>query len=130
MPETPCRAHRGDHQDELADGAEAVTGYDKLAVYAQDQFSIITDRLRAVIGARFDASSDLFESKTSPRAALVYTPNDRLVVRGGYSTAFRFPSFSELYQDTWFINVENERGLAPTFPLAVFGPNAALTPYG
>ena len=40
--------------------------------------------------------------KTSPRASLVYTPNDRLVVRGGYSTAFRFPTFSELYQDELF----------------------------
>ena len=122
------RLDRGDHEAELSPAGHAVNGYEKFAVYAQDQFSIIANKLRAVVGARFDAKSDLFESKTSPRMALVYTPNDRLVVRGGYGTAFRFPNFSELYQDSWFLGISNANPNIPAFPVAVFTPNPNLQP--
>ena len=122
------RLDRGDHEEELSPAGDAVNGYEKFAVYAQDQFSIIPDKLRAVAGIRYDAKTDLFDAKTSPRLALVYTPTDRLVVRGGYSSAFRFPNFSELYQDSWFLTLHNERGLVPPFPIAVFVPNPGLRP--
>jgi iron complex outermembrane receptor protein len=122
------RLDRGDHEEELSPEGHAVSGYEKFAVYAQDQFSVIPDKLRAVVGVRYDAKSDLFDAKTSPRLALVYTPTDRLVVRGGYSSAFRFPNFSELYQDSWFLGVSNELGLAPAFPLVTFVPNPHLRP--
>jgi outer membrane receptor protein involved in Fe transport len=102
-----------------------VTGYDKTALYAQDQFDVIRDLVRATVGVRYDRKTDITPEKTSPRVALVVTPNQRLVLRGGYSTAFRFPSFSELFQDSWFINVS---GPVATFPLAVFNPNENLRP--
>jgi len=119
------RLDRGEHAKELTPGGNIVKGYDKEAVYAQDQFDLIRDRLRATLGLRYDKKTDITPEKTSPRAALVYTPNDRLVLRGGYSTAFRFPTFSELYQSTWFINVTSPFA---TFPLAVFAPNPTLRP--
>ena len=122
------RLDRGDHQEELAPSGAVVNGYEKFAVYAQDQFTVIPQKLRAVLGLRYDAKSDLFDAKTSPRIALVYTPNDRLVVRGGYSSAFRFPNFSELYQNSWFLTLSNDLGIAPAFPLVVFRENAALRP--
>lgn len=122
------RLDRGAHHEELSEEGHVATGYDKLAVYAQDQFVIVPDRLRAVAGLRYDAKTKLFDAKTSPRLALVYTPNDRLVVRGGYSTAFRFPNFSELYQDSWFLTVSNETAPIPSFPIAVFAPNPDLRP--
>jgi iron complex outermembrane receptor protein len=123
------RLDRAAHIHELSDDAGAVSGYNKLALYAQDQFDIIKNTLRAVAGLRYDQKSKLFNSKTSPRLALVYTPNDRLVVRGGYSTAFRFPTFSELYQASWFLTISNdENPFIPPFPLAVFNPNSALKP--
>lgn len=122
------RLDRAEHKAELAASAEAVSGYDKVAVYAQDQFDIIRNRLRAVAGIRHDGSTKLFEAKTSPRLALVYTPNDRLVVRGGYSTAFRFPTFSELYQSSWFFTLSTEiPGVGP-FPFSIFQPNPNLKP--
>lgn len=122
------RLDRGDHKHELSPDGEIASGYDKYAVYAQDQFDLIRDRLRAVAGVRYDGKTDLFGSKVSPRLALVYTPNDKLVVRGGYGTAFRFPTFSELYQDSWFFNASSEQNLFPAFPLSMFAPNPNLRP--
>src|SRR5205085_2248734 len=121
------RLDRAEHKVELSDDAGVVAGYNKAAVYAQDQFDIIKDTLRAVAGVRYDGKTKLFDAKTSPRLALVYTPNDRLVVRGGYSTAFRFPTFSELFQSSWFFTVTTQIGILP-FPLSIFKPNANLSP--
>ena len=64
-------------------------------------------------GVRYDAKSDLFDDKLSPRIAVVYNPSTRLVLRGGWSTAFRFPNFSELYQNSWFFGVESPFGSFP-----------------
>lgn len=122
------RMDRAEHRHELADFAQAAGGYDKIAVYAQDQFDLIRNVLRAVAGVRYDGKTKLFKAKTSPRLSLVYTPNDRLVVRGGYSTAFRFPNFSELYQASWFFTVSSDRGVFPAFPFAVFQPNGNIVP--
>jgi outer membrane receptor protein involved in Fe transport len=121
------RLDRADHKQELSDDASVVRGYNKGAVYAQDQFDVVKDTLHAVAGVRYDGKTVLFEAKTSPRLSLVYTPNERLVVRGGYSTAFRFPTFSELYQASWFLTVSNQIGIPP-FPLSVFKPNPTLQP--
>src|SRR5205823_9106594 len=62
------------------------------------------------------------------RVSLVYTPSDRLVVRGGYSTAFRFPTFSELYQASWFFTVSSDAGIFPAFPFDRFLPNKNVQP--
>ena len=121
------RLDRAEHKQELASFANAVSGYDKVALYAQDQFDAVKDKLRVVAGIRYDQKTDLFDSKTSPRLAFVYTPNDRLVMRGGYSTAFRFPTFSELYQASWFLTISSNIGIPP-FPLSVFNPNPNLKP--
>jgi outer membrane receptor protein involved in Fe transport len=121
------RLDRAEHVEELSGDAQAAGGYDKIAIYLQDQFDIIKDRLRAVAGLRYDGKTDLFDAKTSPRLALVYTPSDKLVVRGGYSTAFRFPTFSELYQSSWFFTISTDIGIPP-FPFSVFQPNPALQP--
>jgi iron complex outermembrane receptor protein len=121
------RLDRAEHKVELSPDASVVRGYNKVAVYAQDQFDVIKNLLRVVAGVRYDEKTKLFAAKTSPRLSLVYTPNDRLVVRGGYSTAFRFPTFSELYQDTNFFTVTTQIGIPP-FPLSIFKPNPNLNP--
>jgi outer membrane receptor protein involved in Fe transport len=122
------RLDRAEHKAELSTDAGAVSGYDKVAVYVQDQFDLVKSRLRVVAGIRYDGKTKLFDAKTSPRLALVYTPNERLVLRGGYSTAFRFPTFSELYQASWFLTISTQiPGVGP-FPLSVWLPNPALKP--
>ena len=123
------RVDAGDHTDEmgLPPGftGEMVHEYSKPAFYAQDQMSLAKDRLQIVGGFRFDGSTPLFDSKVSPRIATVYNPTDRLALRGGWSTAFRFPNFSELYQNTWFFTAD--AGFT-AFPFAVFGANPVLEP--
>lgn len=118
----------GDHVDELADPAViggAVFDYTKLAAYFQDQISLADDRLRLILGLRYDGSNDLFDDELSPRVAVVYSATDALVLRGGWSRAFRFPNFSELYQSSWFFNIDT----GPfAIPLAVFAPNPGLVP--
>jgi iron complex outermembrane receptor protein len=122
------RLDRAEHKVELSDHAAAVSGYDKVAVYVQDQFDVVKNRLRAVAGIRYDGKTKLFDAKTSPRLALVYTPNERLVLRGGYSTAFRFPTFSELYQASWFFTVSTKLPGVGPFPFSIFHPNDNLKP--
>lgn len=123
----------GDHFEELGlqtsivheDLHDAPGSYSKQAFYMQDQWSLASDRVRVVGGFRYDGKSNLFEDKLSPRIAGVFDVTDRFVLRSGWSTAFRFPSFSELYQDSWFIFAGDQFFAAP---LALFAPNPGLTP--
>jgi outer membrane receptor for ferrienterochelin and colicins len=119
----------GDHTEELLsphEDHEVEVEYTKLAAYLQDQISLAEDRVRLTLGVRYDGKTDTLDDKVSPRAALVYAPNDRLALRAGWSTAFRFPNSSEKYSDTWFINALTPSGAA--FPFAVFGANPDLQP--
>jgi len=123
------RVDAGAHTDELLrpedTTAKVVLDYTKFAAYAQDQIAFADDRFRLTLGARFDGSNDLFDSEISPRLAAVYTPNDRIVLRAGWSTAFRFPNFSELYQNSWFLGLD----FGPfATPIQVFQPNPELEP--
>ena len=122
------RVDTGDHQDQLLTPQEdprVVHAYTKIAGYVQDQISFADDRFRLTLGARLDGSNDLFDSELSPRIAGVYNPNDRLVLRGGWSTAFRFPNFNELYQESWLVGAD--LGFT-AFPITVFEPNPDLRP--
>ena len=119
----------GDHVDELGvppgSGARLIDKYWKPAFYVQDQISLAGDRVQVYGGLRYDGKNDLSDDKLSPRIAVVFNPSARLVLRGGWSTAFRFPNFSELYQNSWFLGVESPFG---AFPIAVFDPNPFLKP--
>jgi iron complex outermembrane receptor protein len=99
--------------------------YAKVAAYLQDQISLANDKVRIVAGVRYDGKTDLFDDKLSPRVAVVVNPNDALALRAGYGTAFRFPNFTELAQNSWFLNFD--RGAGP-LPVQVFKPNQDLQP--
>jgi len=49
------------------------------------------------VGVRNDRYNYLFGNKTDPRAALIYTPRRATTFKALYGTAFRVPSFAELY---------------------------------
>ena len=59
------------------------------------------------------------------RVSIIGKPLDKLTVRTGWSRAARYPSFSELYQDTWFLSAETPTAV---IPLAFFTPNHELGP--
>lgn len=119
----------GKHLDEFIDPATTPSkvefSYTKLAAYLQDQVSLADDRVRIVAGARYDGKTDVFGDEVSPRLAFVFTPTDALVLRAGWSTAFRFPTFTEMYQASWFLNAQTP---ARAIPLTVFQPNPNLKP--
>jgi iron complex outermembrane receptor protein len=123
------RISAGDHSDELLDvetpGAEVVLEYTKVAAYVQDQIELAGGRTRLTLGARYDGGTDLFGDEISPRIAALFRASDEVVLRAGWSQAFRFPSFSELYQSSWFFTLDAG---AFSVPLSVFQPNPGLEP--
>lgn len=134
------RVDAGDHDHELGatihgeethshNEDDAVNAYTKPAFYLQDIVSLFDDRLNVTLGVRYDAktSPSLFNDAFSPRIAMVFDATDKLTLRAGWSKAFRFPSFSELYQNSWFLNVQSDIA-GGAFPLAVFKPNQDLKP--
>ncbi|MEO6323090.1 MAG: TonB-dependent receptor, partial [Thermoanaerobaculia bacterium] len=100
----------------------------KGAIYIQDRVTLFGGGATLVGGLRYDAKSEIFDDYFSPRISLVVNPSKSLVLRAGWGTAFRFPGFSELYEDTWFLNVSNHTLPIPPIPLAVFKPNPNLKP--
>lgn len=63
--------------------------------YLQDLISINND-VDVILGARVDDYSDI-GAKLSQRAAIVYRPNDKTVLKLLYGSAFRAPSLTEAY---------------------------------
>ena len=65
------------------------------AVYLQDRWRM-DDNLDLTLGIRHDDYSD-FGGTSNPRAALIWTLSDKIVMKVLYGTAFRAPNFRELY---------------------------------
>ncbi len=67
-------------------------------IYAAGEFHLLP-KVILNLGVRNDRYNYLFGSKTSPRAALIYSPRQSTTLKFLYGTAFRVPSFSELYYE-------------------------------
>ncbi|MDM8558677.1 TonB-dependent receptor [Candidatus Parabeggiatoa sp. HSG14] len=73
-----------------------------MALYGQSTFdlkkmlALNVNNLSLTFGIRHDDYSD-FGSSTNPRLGLVYAPTKKLWFKALYGTAFRAPSFGELY---------------------------------
>lgn len=101
--------------------------YRKAAIYAQDTMSFMNDSLKFIAGVRYETKTSpfLFSDELYPRIAIVSKPIDNLTVRAGWKKAARYPTFSELYLDTWFVAFQTPGG---AIPLASFEPNPELQP--
>ncbi|MCP5180417.1 MAG: TonB-dependent receptor [Pseudomonadales bacterium] len=130
------RMSAGKHSDELEGSDElalphmsddVVLKYTKKSFFLQDRMHVLDDRLQIIGGVRFEGatSPELFGRATYPRLSLVYQPTERLTLRSGLGMASRYPSFSELYQASWFLAASTPFG---PIPLATFEPNANLKP--
>ena len=121
----------GGHTEELQTSnplhGDAVTGIFKAAFYAQDIISLFDDRLLVTLGVRYDLDTqpELYGDAFSPRIAAAFKVTDDFKLRAGFSRAYRFPSFSELYQNSYFFNV-NPGPTGSAVPLSVFNPNPTL----
>ena len=114
-------------ESEVDNDVQSVTTYSKRSVYLQDSYSFLDGRGELIGSVRFEGATSpaLFGSRTFPRLAAVFNPRDQLTVRASWSTAARYPSFSELYQNSWFLAAETPVGV---IPLATFEPNENLQP--
>lgn len=67
---------------------------DHKAIFLQDEIEL-GRTLAATLGVRADHHA-LFGGETSPRAYLVWTPSDALVIKGGVGTAFKAPTLKQI----------------------------------
>ncbi len=70
-----------------------------VAVYAQDEFDIVTG-LKATVGARFDLQDlDSLESMSqfNPKAGIVWSPAQGTAVRASFGRGFRAPAVAEAF---------------------------------
>ncbi len=65
------------------------------ALYAQDEWRV-SDALMITAGLRYDRFSDV-QGNLSPRLAAVYSQDDRHIFKAQFATAFRPPTFLEMY---------------------------------
>jgi len=75
------------------------------AVYIQDEWEI-RDNLILTAGVRFDHYSDVGNT-TNPRIGLVWSASDKLDIKLLYASAFRAPSFLEMYEINNPVSVGN-----------------------
>ncbi len=104
---------------DISDAANWLKGdeyRDIIAFYGQSIFDLkklfslekSVKSLSLTTGLRYDHYTDVGES-VNPRAGLVYTPTGSLYFKVLYGTAFRAPSFSELYARNNSVAMGNER---------------------
>jgi iron complex outermembrane receptor protein len=80
------------------DIAPAADERDELGAFIQDEI-LLTDRLRWVIGARYDDIDPLEDAVLTPRTSLVFSPSPAHSFRISYNEAFRTPSAINGYLD-------------------------------
>nr|WP_314435559.1 TonB-dependent receptor [uncultured Brevundimonas sp.] len=66
------------------------------ALFVEDEWSI-NDQLALTVGLRFD-DHERYGAHWSPRAYLVWTPNEVWTIKGGVSTGFRAPELRQVAQ--------------------------------
>lgn len=77
-----------------------------VSFYIQDSYQA-TKNLAVTVGVRQDEYSDLDESSTTPRLALVYHPNEDSTLKALYGRAFRRPNHYERFYDDEDYNKAN-----------------------
>lgn len=68
---------------------------DIFSLYLQDTFNL-TDKIKTTVGARYDDYDDVGDT-FNPRLAVVYTPQEDTSIKFLAASAFRAPSYAELY---------------------------------
>ncbi|MGR3177449.1 MAG: TonB-dependent receptor plug domain-containing protein [Candidatus Anammoxibacter sp.] len=90
-------------------------------LFLQDIYGI-TDQLTLTAGVRFDHYDDIHESSINPRVALTYELIDDVTLKVMYGSAFRVPSWIELFDKNNPITVGNpdlEPETTQTFDIGV-----------
>jgi len=75
-------------------------------IYLQDSFQVV-ENVTGTVGVRFDDYNDVGDT-INPRLALVYTPDDATSIKLLAASAFRAPSYVELYHHNNPSSIGNE----------------------
>ena len=95
-----ARARTNDFDLSIAPGGDT---RDEWGVFFQDEI-LLGDKLRWVIGARYDDIDPLEDGIVSPRTTFLYSPTPNSTFRASYNEAFRSPSMVNNYLDIVIIN--------------------------
>lgn len=83
--------------------APAGTSRDEWGVFLQDEI-LLGDRVRWLIGGRYDEIDPLEDGVFSPRTSLLFSPQPNHTFRISYNEAFRTPSSINNYLDVTILN--------------------------
>jgi iron complex outermembrane receptor protein len=78
--------------------APAADDRDEVGAFLEDEI-LLTERVRWVVGARYDDIDPLEDAVVTPRTSLIFTPSRAHTFRVSYNEAFRTPSAINGYLD-------------------------------
>jgi outer membrane receptor for ferrienterochelin and colicin len=104
-----------------------VSSFHKSGLYLQSNLSFLNEKLIIASGIRYDQRTKpkLYDSSLSPRLSLVGEVSKKTRLRFNWSKGARYPSFTELYQNTSLLQI-NRNG--EVRDLATFISNPSLRP--
>jgi outer membrane receptor for ferrienterochelin and colicins len=105
---------------------EDIDDIDELGAYLQSE-TALTDQLDLVLAGRFDSHSFLEDDVFSPRAALVFKPDENSSFRITYNRAFSPPTTLNLFLDISGGAIPNQQLAALGYKLRAQGPNAGFS---
>ncbi|MCB0714311.1 MAG: TonB-dependent receptor [Ignavibacteriae bacterium] len=86
--------------------------FNEIGAYVQSETDLITDQLNLVAALRLDKHSRLNDPVLSPRAALVWTPQELGAFRLTYNRAYNAPTTNEMFLDIVGQNVRVDSGFS------------------
>ncbi len=104
------------------------------AVFAELQIPVLKTLDLNVAGRRDDYTG--FGSTTNPKYTLRFTPTDKILIRGSYSTGFRIPTFKQQFDPSFesiiaggnLIDPATGQSIAANSANNIFGGKATLQP--
>lgn len=80
-------------------GAFGTRNVTEVALFAEDEWELIDDKLNLTVGARL-TDNDFFGKHLSPRSYLVFNHNDRWTFKGGIGTGYKSPKIAQIDSTT------------------------------
>ncbi len=111
---------RPDTEETINGGNEDQDSIDEFGVYMQSE-TALSEVLDLVVALRYDDHNRIPEGEISPRAGLVFKPQETQIVRLTYNRAFATPSSNNLYLD--IRSAQDPFGIGAAFaPVLGFAP--------
>ena len=90
------RIYRLDTQGTLFDDKDKNLTNTEYGTFAQASKSVLEDKLKFTLSGRYDKNEN-FDGSFTPRASVVYSPDEKNNFRASYQTGFRNPTIGDQY---------------------------------